>query len=385
MICVNAGLGSPEEAADWVAYCNGALDTPMGRLRAQNGHPEPYNVRVWEIGNEVYGDWQVGWTTAGGYVDRYRRFVDALRRADPTIHVQACGEPLQGLASDWNRRLIDECGDVLHTVTDHLLTGGLVCPSTDPVELYHAFMGYAVTLEELYTPMMERMRARGVEDPHIAVTELQLFAHWSGMPRPGKPLRPEWMPTPATISEAIYLLTLIHAFIRMQGTVEMLTHSATVNYGGGLRKTRERVWATPVHYAHQMAVELTGGTPFKVRVASDTYSTTHSFGAIRAHADVPVIDAMAVVSEDRSRLIVSLVNRSAAGGVVDVTLGLGDLDVGAEGQVLTLAGETMYDQNTGEDPERIVPRASTVPVEGGCVKVSLAPFSIVRLMFDLGR
>jgi len=60
MICVNAGNGTPEEAAAWVEYCNGSADTPMGRLRAGNGHPKPYNVRIWEIGNEIYGHWQVG-------------------------------------------------------------------------------------------------------------------------------------------------------------------------------------------------------------------------------------------------------------------------------------------------------------------------------------
>ncbi|MCU0521611.1 MAG: alpha-N-arabinofuranosidase, partial [Anaerolineae bacterium] len=69
MVCVNAGSGTPYEAAAWVEYCNGGSETPMGQLRAQNGHPEPYDVRIWEIGNEIYGHWQVGWTTPGGNVD----------------------------------------------------------------------------------------------------------------------------------------------------------------------------------------------------------------------------------------------------------------------------------------------------------------------------
>ncbi|HYF51993.1 MAG TPA: alpha-N-arabinofuranosidase, partial [Planctomycetota bacterium] len=55
LICVNGGDGTPEEAAAWIEYCNGSLDTPMGKLRAQNGHPEPYNVRLWEVGNELSG------------------------------------------------------------------------------------------------------------------------------------------------------------------------------------------------------------------------------------------------------------------------------------------------------------------------------------------
>jgi alpha-N-arabinofuranosidase len=383
MICVNAGAGSSEDAAAWVEYCNGAPNTPMGRLRAENGHPEPYDIRIWEIGNEVHGDWQVGWTTPGGYVDRYRRFVSAIRQVDPTIHILACGDQLLGLNSEWNRRLIDEGGETVRTITDHLLTGGPVGPTTDPAELYHAFMGYASTLGDLYAPLIERMTTQGVDDPHIAITELQLFARFSGQPRPGKPLRPEWLPTPATISEALYLLTLINSFIRMEGTVEMLTHSATVNHGGGLRKARQRVWANPVHYAHQMAVDMSGGTPLKVQVACDAHTTTHSFGHIPAHRCIPVLDAMAVIGEDEQQLIVVLVNRSARDEPIDLTIVLDNLAVGTEAHLVALVGETMYDQNTLAEPERIVPRTATVPIRNGELLLSIRPFSLVCLTFDL--
>jgi alpha-N-arabinofuranosidase len=388
MICVNAGNGSPEEAAAWVAYCNGAADTPMGRLRAENGHPEPYGIRIWEIGNEIYGRWQVGWTTPGGYVDRYRRFAGAMLQADPTIQILACGEQLVGMASEWNRRLIDEGEPVVEAITDHLLTGGQVGSDTDPVELYQAFMGYAGTLSGLYAPMIERMGARGVETPRIAVTELQLFAHYRGEPgEQGTGLRPEQLPTPATISEALYLTTLLHAFIRMEGTVELLTHSATVNHGGGLRKVHERVWATPVHYAHAMAASVAGGTPLKVKVACDTYATAHTFGHIPPLQDVPVLDAAAALSADGEQLIVTLLNRSAE-GPLDVRVAIEDLAVGAEAELVRLSGGTMYDQNTLQEPERIVPQVSAVPVEQGPeghpeVRLSLPSFTLLRLSFDL--
>ena len=385
MICVNAGSGTPEEAAAWVQYCNGDLDTPMGRLRAENGHPEPYDVRIWEIGNEVHGDWQVGWTTAGGYVDRFRRFTRAIHAVDPTVEIVGCGDQLQGLGSEWNRRLIDEGGDALRAISDHALTGGPVSARTDPVELYHAFMAYTRTLDALYQPMLERMSAHGVEDPQIALTELQLFARFHGQPRPGQPLRPEWLPTPATISEALYLYTYLHAFVRMGGAVEMLTHSATVNHGGGLRKMRERVWATPVHYAHQLARPLAGGTPLKVEVTCEGYSTRHSFGHIPAHDRVPVLDALAVLDEEGRRLIVTLVNRSAdpARGPVEVTVVPGGLAAGSEAELVCLSGESMYDQNTPEEPTRIVPRCEQVPVQAGKVQLCLPSFTVARLTFDV--
>jgi alpha-N-arabinofuranosidase len=355
----------------------------MGRLRAEQGHPEPYDVRIWEIGNELHGTWQVGWTTAGGYVDRYRRFVEAMRRIDPAIRIVACGDQLLGLKSEWNRRLIDESEPPVETLADHLLTGGLVGSDTDPIELYHGFMGYASTLDRLYGPVIERMSARGASDPHIAVTELQLFAHFRGPSHARKPLRPETLPTPATISEGLYVLTMILEFIRMQGTVEMLTHSATVNHGGGLRKAHERVWANPVHHVHRMAGVLAGGTPVKVHVTCDRYSTTQSFGHIPAHSDIPVLDAVAVVGADERELIVLLANRSAGGQPIDLVVVPGSFAVRPEAHVLTLAGNTMYDQNTLTDPERIVPQASTLAVEGGGVRLSISPFVCARVTFGL--
>jgi len=111
----------------------------------------------------------------------------------------------------------------------------------------------------------------------------------------------------------------------MEGTVEILTHSATVNHGGGLRKARERVWANPVHYAHQMAAAMSKGTPVRVQVACDTYSTSRSFGHIPAHRSIPVLDAMAVIDESGTQLVVLLLNRSAVNRPIDVSFHIGSL------------------------------------------------------------
>ncbi len=61
-ITVNAGLGDAHSAAEEVEYMNGALSTRLGAMRAHNGHPEPYHVKFWDIGNEPYGEWQIGRT-----------------------------------------------------------------------------------------------------------------------------------------------------------------------------------------------------------------------------------------------------------------------------------------------------------------------------------
>ena len=93
-IVVNIGLGDAYSAAQWVEYVNGSKDTPMGKIRAANGHPEPYNVRYWGIGNEMYGQWQVGHMDINHYVIKHKMFAVAMHKVDPAIKIVACGATL---------------------------------------------------------------------------------------------------------------------------------------------------------------------------------------------------------------------------------------------------------------------------------------------------
>ena len=90
-ITVNAGLGDARSAADLVEYTNGSVQTRMGRLRALNGHPEPYHVKFWGVGNEAWGSWQFGATSLDQFVVKNNEFADAMRAVDPGIVLIASG------------------------------------------------------------------------------------------------------------------------------------------------------------------------------------------------------------------------------------------------------------------------------------------------------
>ena len=385
MICVNAGNGTPQEAADWVEYCNGSTDTSMGRLRAENGHPEPYNVRLWEIGNELDGRHQVSWTTAGGYADRYRRFVEAMKAVDPAIRFLACGAEWRVVGTEWNGELIRRAAPELTTLTHHVLNGGMVNERTDRMDLFHSFMGYATPLGDKYLALAKEMEDGGVRDPKVAITELQLFAHYTGPAGIGPDLSPATMPTNSTISEALYVAAIIHEAIRLGDLVELITHSATVNHGGGLRKMRERVFGNPIHYGHVVMRALADGTPVKVALEGGTYSTKQSFdnGVMPQLTDVPALDAVAVLAEDGTSLIVSLVHRSATAGPITLDLNLGGLKAKGTAEVLTLAGAHWWDENTLQEPERVSPCPSQVAVRDGVATLVIQPYSLTRVTIGL--
>src|SRR5947199_234859 len=91
-ICVNMGSGTMDEAQAWVEYCNGTGNTSWANLRRQHGHPDPYRVRYWGLGNEMYGGWQIGNMNAHDYVKKARAFAMVMKRTDPSIELIGCGQ-----------------------------------------------------------------------------------------------------------------------------------------------------------------------------------------------------------------------------------------------------------------------------------------------------
>ncbi len=90
-ITVNAGFGDAHSAAEEVEYMNGSVNTRLGAMRAHNGHPEPYHVKFWDIGNEPYGEWQIGRTDLRYFVLKTNDFASVMRKADPSITLLASG------------------------------------------------------------------------------------------------------------------------------------------------------------------------------------------------------------------------------------------------------------------------------------------------------
>ncbi len=104
-ITVNAGFGDAHSAAQEVEYMNGSVHTRMGAWRARNGHPRPYDVKFWDIGNEPYGPWELGRTDLKYYVLKHNEFARAMRKVDPSIVLLASGampdeEIIEGIASN---------------------------------------------------------------------------------------------------------------------------------------------------------------------------------------------------------------------------------------------------------------------------------------------
>jgi len=100
-----------QDVLDWIEYCNGPATSQWGKVRAQNGHREPYNVKYWEIDNET---WHMG---VDNYIEAVKRFAPAMKKKDPAIKLATCGSG--GFDLDWNRRMIEECADLIDYLSIH--------------------------------------------------------------------------------------------------------------------------------------------------------------------------------------------------------------------------------------------------------------------------
>ena len=137
-VTVNGGFGDEWSAAQLLEYTNGAATTPMGKLRAANGHPEPYHIKLWGVGNEPWGEWQLGFMPVSQWELKHNMFAMAMRKVDPTIKLIAAGAMPDAMTGskqakrlngqvvpdylspgDWSGNLLAHCLDNMDMLSEH--------------------------------------------------------------------------------------------------------------------------------------------------------------------------------------------------------------------------------------------------------------------------
>ncbi|MGZ5556096.1 MAG: alpha-L-arabinofuranosidase C-terminal domain-containing protein, partial [Candidatus Aminicenantales bacterium] len=113
-ITVNSGLGDVAMALEELEYANGAADTKMGQVRAANGHPEPWGVKFWAIGNEMYGSWQLGHIPLSDYVKKHTQYAVAMKAMDPSVKVVAVGA-----VGRWSETMLAEASNHMDLISEH--------------------------------------------------------------------------------------------------------------------------------------------------------------------------------------------------------------------------------------------------------------------------
>ena len=306
-LCVNDATGTPEEAARWVAYCNEDAHGEQGKRRAANGHLEPYQVRLWGVGNEVWGDWQVGHTDAAGYVQRLRPIIEAMRAVDPSIKIVAVGDTLAAdgapEARRWNETVLREAGDLINYLSFHLYQPGEAGwqSGLDPQGQYYAICAAPLSAEQDIQRLAELIKqaapGKGIK---VALDE------WNVWPAP-PPDATSKHGIRYTMRDALYTAGMLNAFQRQSKHLTLANLAQMVNVLPLIVTNERQSYATPIYYPFEMYRHMEP-VAMAVDLDSPVYKS-QALGNIEALEKVPYIDVSATKSRSGSRVVLGVVNR----------------------------------------------------------------------------
>jgi len=346
LVVVNTGLGSPELAAAMVEYCNGPADSKWGKRRAANGHPEPYHVRWWGVGNEMYGGWQLGHTSLEKYVQRHNEFVRAMRAVDRKIKLVAVGA-----SGKWSEATLASCASAMDMLSEHFY-----CQSKADLEAHVAQIPDRVRAKALahrrYHQTIPALKKRKTMIP-IALDE---WNYWYGKHEYGE------LGTRYYLKDALGIARGLHEMFRNCDVFGMANYAQTVNVIGCIKTTRTA------------AAFATTGLPLKL------YRRHFGSRAVRVKGRPIPLDLAAALTDDGKRATLAVVNPTKEPRPLKITLRGGKLAQRAARYVITGPGPMAFNA-PGVAPKVTIAQEKDVPFDPA--KLTIPPISIVLYVVEV--
>jgi alpha-N-arabinofuranosidase len=341
---LNMGSGTPEEAAEWVKYIRARH---KGRV-------------IYELGNELYGRWQVGYKTVDEIGPSTLEFSKAVRAADPDAEIIATG--LGPMADgNWNAGQLANPTGTFDDLSLHFILGtnhpALEAATPDFTAAAAYALPYAVGpyFDKVQAQIDEHAELKG--KVHQAVTEW-LFNSKGYGERNFTDESPSWMNEGGAVMAGGFLNTVL----RHSAEITITDMTGIMEFAG-IWKKREQVYAVPAYYVFRMYTAVAGDTVLPVTSDSGSYNVAGGDRPLDRVEDIPYIDVVATRSADGKTVTLLCVNRSLNADV-PAKFDLGGLKATAAAKVQTISAESRYERNDEVEPEHIVPVPGTVAASG---------------------
>ena len=338
---LNMGSGTAEEAADWVRYIR-----------------ERYKGSVlYELGNELYGHWQVGYPTIDEVAPRTLTFSKAVHAADPDAQLIGTG---MGPLSDgkWNTAQLSNPAGTFDFLSLHFILGtnhpALAAASPDFTAAAAYALPYAVG------PYFDKVEQQIESNPnfrgklHLAVTEWLFNSRGYGE-RNFTDESPSWMNEGGAVMAAGFLNTLL----RHADEVKIADMTGIMEFAG-IWKRREQVYAVPAYYVFRMYTDVKGNTVLPVNSDSGAYSVSGGIRPLDHVNDIPYIDVVATLSSDAKTITLLCVNRNLDQDIV-TNFDMDGRRITGPIRVQQIRATSRYEVNDEVEPNHIVPMESTIP------------------------
>ncbi|MBI2939796.1 MAG: hypothetical protein HYY04_05100 [Chloroflexi bacterium] len=294
---MNVRTGTPAEAAAWVAYCNEPADGPQGSRRAANGHPEPFGVRIWDVGNE---GWDLG---AEWYAHRFLEYARAMRAVDPAIKLVAVGHNGGRRDRAWDETIVRIAGREIDAIAPHHYVGHRVKSLDGDGVHYYANVACAKPVEETLAFDVQLLDSQLPDRPEVAIA----MDEWGVWTQIDQGMRHNY-----DLSDALVAAAVLNAIQRQARRVRIANWAQIVDCLGLIQARRDLVWTTPVYEAYRLYATICGAEVCPCVVTCATYDTGPVAGLRRPLppiTDVPYLDAGATRDPDGRRVVLTVVNR----------------------------------------------------------------------------
>jgi alpha-N-arabinofuranosidase len=370
MICLNLGSGTKEEARKWVEYVNGAPTTPEGAHRAANGHRDPYPPTIWELGNELWGDDQMGWQTPTSNAARYLEFYPVIRKqALPGAKLVACG-PGADFTPAWTAALIKHAGKDLSYLSVHYVVSfnQLVAKPIDA----DTKTAIALALPVGMTNLLRPIRAQIDADPATKGRVGLAYTEWNLGGNEGTGI-----PFSTNIGGAVIGAGWMNMLLSQADFVPISSMSSLTS-GGGLRKLQGFVWASPQGWAFWLYSHRAGDTVVATQTEVRHYDVRNGLDSMPEIPDVPYLDVLATSNSTSGDLVLFVANRDWK-NAIPATVRLQGFSAAAQAQVDTLAADSLATENSGDHRNTIRPVASSLAVTGDEIRYEFPKLSLTVL------
>jgi len=331
--CVNMGTGTMQEAADWVEYSNGRMNTQWANLRRKNGHAEPYNVKYWGLGNELYGPWQAGRKTAKEYALLAVEFAKMMRWVDPSIKLIASGGGDRP-GSDWNREVLEQLVDTVDYISLHQYGGS--DDTAKEMRVATQLDQQIRVLDSIITEVMTRSRRK--ERVKIAADEWNIWFRTTDTGDTAKKLEEIY-----DLQDALWVASALNTFHRHCQTVTLANMAQLVNVIAPIMSSPTGVVLQPTYFPLKLYTEHAGDIALDAWVRSDTFPNL---------PDTPYLDVSATTDEGGRRFTLSVVNRHPTADIpVDIVVE--GFNLPGSGDLFEINGPSLDAINTFADPNRV--------------------------------
>lgn len=342
-IAVNTGLGTARLAAEEVEYLNGSPDTPMGRWRAEHGHPEPFDVQFFAVGNEMFGEWQLGHMPVERYVNKHNRVAQAMWKADSTIDLVGVGR-----LGEWNEQMYAHSADYMTYISEHFYRqdwhgGGLM---THVMQMPEAIKEIA----DAHREWAQKVDGPDGRDIKVILDE---WNYWYGPHVYGL------LGTRYFLRDALGVAAGINAYLRNTDIIYMANYAQTVNVIGAIKATPAGAFLSAT------------GEVLK------TYRAELGTVPVSVSGDKLPFDVAAALTSSGDTLTVSIVNPTNQAWDVPVSIRGGD--VGDDGRAFVVTGDHDMVYNDLENSDRVTTTTRDLDLSDGTTRIPATSATILKV------